>query len=189
MKRKLLPLLAASQIGFATCAHADGFFLALGVGAGDVSVDGSVFSSGQSFSFDGDSEVIVGELLAGYEFANDLFVEIAVQGYDTLSFLGLGDILDLDTIRAGVGGYLPSDSRLRLFGKAGLTFWDLTARESFVFNPGPEERTKRDGTDLFVEAGAEFRFTESFRLGLSVEYANLEFGSSNAVKLTLKFLP
>jgi len=189
--KKISAFVLTTCLSFSLCApaQAEGFFLGLGLGSGDADFDEPIFSSGDPFSFDNESNVLVGEFFLGYEFASDVFLELGVQGYDTFEIFSFGDLLDLDAVRAGVGYVFPGDSRFRIVAKAGLTFWDLKARESFVFNPGPEEVSSRDGADLFVEAGLEYRFNESVRAGLSLDYANLDFGSTTTVKLTVKFLP
>lgn len=103
--------------------------------------------------------------------------------------LFLGDVLDLDSFRLGVGYLFPSESNFRFIGKTGLSIWDLEARESILFNPGPEEVSRLDGTDFFIEGGVEYSFNDTFRAGLALSYADLDFGSTTTVKLTFKILP
>ncbi|MEL6868718.1 MAG: outer membrane beta-barrel protein [Pseudomonadota bacterium] len=166
----------------------EGLFVAVGIGGADVDYDGPLFASDDPVEFDSSSSLLAGEILVGYEFANDLFVEIGERGYASFN-LGLGDQISLSAIRTGLGYSWSSESRLGIVTKAGLAFWDLRARESFLFNPGPEEQTRQQGTDLFLEAGVEFRFTDAFRMGLSWEYVAVDFGGASSVMATFKFVP
>ncbi len=168
-------------------AHAEGFFLGFSGGGGDVDIDEPIFSSGDPFSFDNDVGAVVADLFAGYEFANDWFVEVSLQGYDNAAIFN--DNFELSIVEAGVGYYFPSESKFRFFVGGGLAFWDLEARESFVFNPGPEEQVSLDGTDIFVEGGGEYRFNDWFRMGLTLSRTQVDFGAAQSIELTFKFLP
>lgn len=189
MPQPIVVLLACLAMGLTASARAEGYFLGLGVGVGDADIQRGIFGPGNQFSSSDKSDLLVGEFVIGYELASNVFIDLGVEGYDTFDFLQIGDVFDLDVVRAGVGFVAPSESRFHVFGKAGISFWDLSVRESALFNPGPEESTGLDGQDLFVQGGVEYRFNDSFRATLSFDYANLDFGKTTAIKLSIKIFP
>ncbi len=170
-------------------AHAEGFFLGFSLGGGDADIDVPIFSSGDEFSFDNESGVLAADVFAGYEFSNDVFIEVSLQGYDNFNVTLFDDDLELSVVEVGVGYYFPSESKLRFFAGGGLAIWDLEARESLVFNPGPEEEVGLDGTDFFIEGGTEYRFNDWFRMGVTLSHSELDFGSAQSIELTFKFVP
>ncbi len=168
-------------------AAAEGLFLGVEAGLADADLgDVAIFSDGSTVTVGSDDAILTGGLSARYSWSNDVFVEVGYQSYESLSVVLLTDAVELETIRAAVGYYLPGDSRLRVMGKAGVSFWELQARESLVFTPGPEEETTLDGSDLFAEVGLEYRFTERSRAGLSLSYQGLDDGSATSLNLSFR---
>jgi opacity protein-like surface antigen len=65
---------------------------------------------------------------------------------------------------------------LRLFGKAGVVFWDAEAVAQIAPPVGPafEQRSSDDGTDLAYGGGLEFTLTPAFALRGEIEYFDID---------------
>lgn len=188
-RRMTAALMSSMLCIMSTGACAEGVFIDLHAGWSDADFSEPVFSNGDGIGIGGDDAILVGGLFAGYEWSNNVFVQAGIEGYQNLTVVFLTDSLELSAFKTSVGYYLPGNSKFRVRGNLGLNFWKLDARESLVFNPGDEERRSLDGTDLFAEVGAEYRFNNALRAGLALSYTDFDVGSATALKLTFKFLP
>lgn len=167
-------------------ANAEGPFFGLSSGMADADITGAIFVDGDSVSAGADDALLTGGVFGGYEWDNGVFVEASYHGYANLTAVFFADAIEIEAVRTVVGYYLPSDSKLHVLGKFGVNFWNVEARESFAFNPGPEETASLDGTDLFAEVGVEYRFTDRWRAGLAISYSDFDIGSATALNLSLK---
>lgn len=167
----------------APTAQAEGVYIGFDAGIADADFAGALFSDGSSIGDGVDDAVFMGGVYGGYEWSNNVFVEVGYQGYESLTVVFLTDSLEIDSIRAAVGYYLPSESNFHFFGKAGLNFWEAEADRSVLIFGSGEEPVSIDGTDFFAEAGVEYRFSNNLRLGLSLDYSDFGEGSATALKL------
>lgn len=168
--------------------QAGDFYIGLGLGFGDVDIEREFFPEVTSLTTDSNS-VLVTDALIGYEFDNGFFVDLGIESYDTINLLAIADETDLNTTRLGLGYVIPSESRFKFYGKTGINFWQLELTESIFLNPGPEAMGKRSGEDLFLQIGTEYHFNDRFRLGLSYDYSNNDFGETTGGKVTMKWFP
>lgn len=190
MARKLA--LMALTVVVMTVSHAqqmfapqEEFYLGLSFGGGDLDIDQSSFPDATFVVNDISGDVLVGEFSAGYRFANNFTLDFGFEGYDSFNILGIGDVIDLKTIRLGGGYHFPSSTRVSGFVKGGLSFWDIDFTESLFLNPGPEQTASRDGTDLYLQFGGEVRVGRSFAARITFDVSNPDFGDTRALKLWL----
>jgi len=167
----------------------DGFYLGAGFGKGNIDVTRVDFPGSDLLDIDVDA-VIATELSVGYEFANNLGIDLSAGLYDTVEFV-LFDFeeIDLNSVRLGVTYTLPTESNFQFYGRAGMNFWQVEITESGLGNPGPEDQVKQSDQDVFFQIGAEYRFNPRFRLGLAYDRTSTDFGAVDGIKLNLKFFP
>ena len=68
----------------------------------------------------------------------------------------------------------------------GIASWNLEARESILFNPGPEATGGLDDTDIYFDFGIEWVITETFRVPLTFNYNNYDFGDTNIWRIGVR---
>lgn len=163
----------------------EGFYLGVAAGIGDLDIDQSSFPNATFVIDDISGDVVVGEVSGGYHFANDLTVDVSFEGYSSFDVFPIVDVIDYSTFRVGGGYHFPSAGRISAFIKAGVSFWEVDFKESIFLNPGPEETASRDGTDLYLQLGAEIQIGSTFATRLSYDVANPAFGDTRAVKIWL----
>ncbi len=161
----------------------EGFYLGIAIGAGDLDIDQSSFPNANFVIDDLSGDMVVGEVSAGYQFQNNFTVDVGFEGYSSFDIFLVSDVIDLSTIRVGGGYHFPSAGRISGFVKAGVSFWELDFKESIFLNPGPEETASRDGTDLYLQLGAEIQIGSTFATRISYDVSNPDFGDTRAVKV------
>lgn len=166
----------------------DGFYLGAGVGKGDVSVDNSNFPGSELLDSSSD-DVIATEISAGYEFSNNIGLDVTAALYDTAQFIFETEQADLNSFRLGVSYAIPTESNFHFYGRTGINFWQLDIEESGLFNSGIEERVKTSSQDVFFQLGGEYRFNQRFRLGFAYDRTKTDFGHVDGFKVNIKFFP
>ena len=152
-------------------------FIGLDLGAGDLDVDSVSVAPDFELTSVSDSAGAV-RATAGYEFDNGFHVLVGFDDIESIEFLGLGDAIELEALKFGVGYSQPISNRFRAGGTIGLASWDLEARESILFNPGPEATGGLDDTDLYFDFSIEWVINETFRMPLTFNYNDYDFGDA-----------
>lgn len=153
-------------------------FIGLDLGAGDLDIDNVSVAPDFELISVSDSAVAF-HATAGYEFDNGFHVLVGFDEIDSIDLLGLGDSIDLEALKLGVGYSQPISNRFRAGGTIGLASWDLEARESILFNPGPEATGGIDDTDLYFDFRIEWVINETFRVPLTFNYNDYDFGDAS----------
>ena len=162
-----------------------GGFIGLDFGAGDLDIDDiSVAPDFQLTSLSDTAAVF--HVTIGYEFDNGFRVLGGYEEMDSIEFLGLGDSVDLEAFKLGAGFSLPASKRFRAGGAVGIASWDLEARESILFNPGPEATGGLDDTDFYFDLGIEWVISEAFRVPFTFNYNDYDFGDSTIWRIGVR---
>ena len=169
---------------FSTPAWSGGF-VGLDVGAGNLDVDNISFAPDFELTSVSDTASAF-HVTAGYEFAGGFRLSGAYEEMDSIEFLGIGQSVDLKAFKLGAGFSLPASKRFRAGGAIGLASWDLEARESILFNPGPEATGGLDGTDLYFDLGIEWVISEAFRMPFTFNYNDYDFGHATVWRIGVR---
>ncbi len=168
-------------------AEAGAPFIGFEIGAGDLDIGNVEISPEFDLRAGSDDNTIVTSLNGGYEFDNGLILTGATATTDRVSFLGLSDAIEVNVYKFGVGFGAEAAERFRVHGTIGLAFWELDARESFFFNPGPEATGSIDGEDPYIDFGGEFLFSDRLSLMFLYNYNDYSFGDATAFRVGLRF--
>ena len=153
------------------------FFAGLEVGAGDLDID--TVSVAPDFELTSVSDTATAYYIAaGYEFESGFHVLGAFEQLDSIEFLGLGESVELEAFKFGAGYMMPDSSKFRAGATIGIASWDLEARESILFNPGPEATGGLDDTDIYFDLRLEWVINETFRMPLTFSYNDYDFGEA-----------
>jgi len=152
-------------------------FLGLDIGAGDLDVDR--ISVAPDFELTSISDTATSfQVIAGYEFDSGFHVLGGYEEIDSIEFFGLGDEIELQAFKFGAGFSRSVSKWFRAGGTVGIASWDLEARESILFNPGPEATGGLDDTDVYFDLGIEWVINETFRMPLTFNYNDYDFGDA-----------
>lgn len=169
---------------FSTPAWSGGF-IGLDVGAGDLDVDN--VSVAPDFELNSASDTTTAfHVTAGYEFDNGFHVSGSYEEMDSIEFLSLGQSVELEAFKFGAGFSLPASKRFRAGGTIGIASWDLKARESILFNPGPEATGSLDDTDFYFDLGIEWVISEAFRIPFAFNYNDYDFGDATIWRIGVR---
>ena len=152
-------------------------FIGLDVGAGDLDIDSISVAPDFELTSLSDSAAAI-HATVGYEFDNGFHIVAGFDEIDSIEFLGLGESIELEALKLGAGYSQPISKRFRAGGTIGLASWDLEARESILFNPGPEATGGIDDTDFYFDFGIEWVINETFRMPLTFNYNDYDFGDA-----------
>lgn len=186
-----VPLLLLGLALCGTAAARNGFYV--GGTVGSVSVD----TEFDDFNLDFDDEDTAWSAFAGVQATENFAIEAS---YNNLGRFRESRVFDLTetTVDAELTGYdimgmlkIPVGP-VKLFGKAGVVFWDAeaTAQVFPPVGPGFEVSDSDDGNDFAYGGGVELALTPSFSLRGEIEYFDIEnteevwFGS---VGITYRF--
>ena len=162
-----------------------GAFIGLDLGAGDLDVnDVSVAPDFELTSVSDTASTFF--VTAGYEFDNGFHVLGGYEELDSIEFLGLGESVELEAFKLGAGFSLPASKRFRGGGTVGIASWDLEARESILFNPGPEATGGLDDTDFYFDLGIEWVISDAFRMPLTFNYNDYDFGDATTWRIGVR---
>ena len=103
---------------------------------------------------------------------------VGYEDMESFELLNLGDVVELQALKLGAGFSMSASKRIRAGGTIGIASWDLDARESFLFNPGPEATGGLDDTDIYFDLGIEWVISETFRVPLTFNYNDYDFGDA-----------
>ncbi len=162
-----------------------GGFIGLDVGYGDLDIDNVSVAPDFELNSVSDSASIF-QVSAGYEFNNGVQLLAAYEEVDSLEFLGLGESVDLEAFKFGVGFWRAASKRFRAGGAFGIASWDLEARESILFNPGPEATGGLDDTDIYFDLGIEWVINDTFRMPLIFNYNDYDFGDATTWRIGVR---
>jgi len=182
MPRRIAVFVLATLIS--ASAWSDGF-IGLDLGAGDLDVDNVSVAPDFELTSVSDSATAF-HVTAGYEFDNGFHVLVGCEEIDSIEFLGFGDSVELEAFKFGAGYSQPVSKRFRAGGTIGIASWDLEARESFLFNPGPEATGRLDDTDIYFDLRIEWVISETFRMPLTFNYNDYDFGDSTSLRIGVR---
>lgn len=171
----------------ANAAQAGGGFIGFDLGLGDLDINNVRISPDFDLSSRADDTTVVMNLNGGWEFDNGVILMGETEEADQVNFLGLGDAVEVNVYKLGVGFGAAAAERFRVHGTVGMAFWELDARESFFLNPGPEATGSIDGEDLYFNFGGEFLLNESLGLVFLYNYNDYDFGDATAIRLGVRF--
>lgn len=160
-------------------------FAGLDVGAGDLDIDNISVAPDFDIISSSDS-VTTYHVTAGYEFESGFRVVVGFEEVESIEFLGIGDSIDLEAFKFGAGFWMTDSNPFRVGGTIGIASWDLEARESILFNPGPEATGGLDDTDIYYELGIEWVISETFRMPLTFTYNDYDFGEATIWRIGLR---
>ena len=160
-------------------------FVGLDLGAGDLDVDNVSVAPDFELTSVSDSATAF-HATVGYEFDNGFHVLVGFEEMESIEFLGLGDSVELEAFKLGAGYSQPVSKRFRAGGTIGIASWDLEARESILFNPGPEATGGLDDTDIYFDLGIEWVISETFRMPLTFNYNDFDFGDSTSWRIGVR---
>jgi len=182
MPRRIAVLILATLAS--TPAWSD-VFIGLDLGVGNLDVDNVSVAPGFELTSVSDSATAF-HVTAGYEFDNGFQIIVGFEQIESIEFLGLGDSIDLEAFKFGAGYSQLVSKRFRAGGTVGIASWDLKARESILFNPGPEAAGRLDDTDLYFDLGIEWVISETIRMPLTFNYNNYDFGDSTSWRIGVR---
>jgi OOP family OmpA-OmpF porin len=179
----LTPCLAQAQ------SEAAGWYLGAGVGqaSSDFDVDTIVYFSGIPFDDTGTDTAF--KIFGGYQFGNNLGVELGYIDMGEISTIAPGP----DTYTVALSGFdvfavgiLPIGNKFSLFGKLGFISWSSDATVTLA-GVGTGKASESD-IDLAYGLGAKYNFTRNF--GVQAEYEGFDIdvvqaGAGNSRVLSL----
>ena len=178
----LLPLLLLANV-----AQAGGGFIGFDIGVGDLDINNVQVTPDFDLSSGAQDTTFVANLNGGWEFDNGLILMGETGETDQINFLGLGDAVEVNVYKFGVGFGVAAAERFRVHGAIGVAFWELEARESIFLNPGPEATGSIDGEDLYLNFGGEFLANEALSVVFLYNYNDYDFGDATAVRVGVRF--
>lgn len=162
-----------------------GVFVGLEIGGGDLDInDVSVAPDFRLTSISDTASALV--VTAGYEFDSGFHLSGSFEELDSIEFLGLGDSVDLEAFKFGAGYSVSASEHFRAGATVGIASWDLEARESILFNPGPEATGGLDDTDVYLDLGIEWVINETFRVPFTFSYNDYDFGDSTIWRIGMR---
>ena len=160
-------------------------FIGLDLGAGDLDVNNVSVAPDFELTSISDSATSF-HATVGYEFDNGFHVLAGFEDLESIEFLGIGDSIELEALKFGVGYSQPISKRFRAGGTIGIASWDLEARESILFNPGPEATGGLDDTDIYFDLAIEWVISETFRMPLTFNYNDYDFGDATTWRIGVR---
>lgn len=173
-------------LALSTTAWAGSPFVGFDLGFGDLDISEITVSPGFDLNSAADGTAIY-HVTGGYEFDNGFVIIGAFEEFESISLFGFGDAIELKALKLGAGFAAPMAERFRLTGTVGLASWDLEARESFLFNPGPEATGGLDDTDFYFDIGFEWLVNDQVRVPITFNYNDYDFGDSIAWRAGIRF--
>lgn len=162
-----------------------GGFVGLDVGGGDLDIDNVSVAPDFELTSVSDSAATF-HVTAGYEFDNGFRISAGYEEMDSIEFLGLGESVELEAFKFGIGFWPSASRRFRAGGAIGIASWDLEARESILFNPGPEATGGLDDTDIYFDLGIEWVINDTFRMPLTFTYNDYDFGDATILRIGVR---
>ncbi len=138
--------------------------------------------------FDGVTSSISGDDLSvgirgAFSLNRYLALELAYHNYGEIdeSYIdefgdSINDKVSATAFNAGVKGILPFDNGISLYGRAGVSFWDVEARSTDSYFPGEVFKVDDDGSDAYVGIGLQYNLTPKLIIG--AEYTITTMGLS-----------
>jgi hypothetical protein len=165
------PLLAVVAALYPCACLAEGVFLSLGGGIGDVNVKESLRSQGA----DDDDRNWVNEGSLGYRFRSNAVVEASIAR-------GVSDVWFFDFVRYEyrdervMAGYsFDVGRRFAVTPQIGISSWDVRLTDVFLLSD-PDGVRDLSGEDWVWRLRGEIEFSEAWRLYLSYTQARHAFG-------------
>ncbi|MDH4573353.1 outer membrane beta-barrel protein [Salinicola acroporae] len=167
------PLLLAPT---AQAANADGLYLGIGGGYGEVASSDSEIgkfagASGENYRVDDDDSVY--KAFVGYEYNPYFATEAFYADLGKPNLIRGGNVVDLKSKAYGLSlvGKLPVGAGFELFAKAGMARWETEAKGELSATSDLDDN---DGIDPVYGAGVQFRYQH---LLLRTEYERYDFDS------------
>ena len=174
-KLSALAIIVLAGVSFGTAAESthEGF-----------SVQGSIGHYNQKWSALGEStsESDIGfGIRASYQFSPYVAADVGYFDFGSYSddyVDGYGDRVtdkvSSEAIKIGVTGFYPVGDSFRLFGRAGLAFWD--AKLDVVEHDAPEYSISisDSGNDIYFGVGAEYWVNQRLAVGLEYSYLDID---------------
>jgi len=131
----------------------------------------------------------------GSRFSNNIILEVSYIESDGHSFAGAGDSYDLKQKHVLIGYSFRLGSGLRVTPKVGTTEWRIKGREGVFLNPGEEDESDNNGSDVVyaIELNNEaftkkfFRVLPAYSVGLHCSWTNTDFGDYFSARLGATF--
>ncbi|KAA0017837.1 outer membrane beta-barrel protein [Salinicola corii] len=171
----LSPLLLMTPT--AQAANADGLYLGIGGGYGEVASSDSDIgkfagADGSNYRVDDDDSVY--KAFVGYEYNPYFATEAFYADLGKPNLIRGGNVVDLKSKAYGLSlvGKLPVGAGFELFAKAGMARWETDARGNL--GAASNDLDDNDGIDPVYGAGVQFRYQH---LLLRTEYERYDFDS------------
>lgn len=159
------------------------FILGVELGQSSVNIDTNKIQTDVDFDDNG----FAGSYFVGYRWANHFVNEVNLTlASNNFIFRGF-DFYETKELKLLFGYSFQLADSLRIVPMAGMSRWELNSREGLIFNPGPEQNFKFEGTDLTYKLTMEYLINDSFALSLSYARTHLVLGTTELSLLGLKF--
>ncbi|OLO04191.1 MULTISPECIES: outer membrane beta-barrel protein [Salinicola] len=171
----LSPLVLAAPA--AQAANADGLYLGIGGGYGEVQGSDSDIgkfagAGGETYRVDNDDSVY--KAFVGYEYNRYFATEAFYTDLGEANLIRGGNVVDLKSKAYGLSlvGKLPVGAGFELFAKAGMARWETDASGNLGATSG--DLDDNDGIDPVYGGGVQFHYQH---LLLRTEYERYDFDS------------
>ena len=165
-------------------------FLQIPAHAGSFSITPEIGRGNLEFTFQGVEDDYITTFLGiagGYELDSKLLLEGNLSTSTTDNFFGAFRQIRLDEIKMGLGYAIEASPSFHLVPKIGVGYWELKAEEGQLFNPGPEDVVRSNGSGFFGELRGEFAVNSLIRLYVAYERNDYDFGDSETAIFGVKF--
>lgn len=163
-------------------ANANEIRMGLATGQGDIKLSNK-FNTEDSIAGEAG---LSGSIYLGYMFEDKYIVDLMYSSTGDDLFVGLFDNVHIDSISLQFG-YRANFDKFYLEPRVGLAQWDLKLEEGFFLNPGREQVSEDEGTDVVLALAAGYNFTPLFGLSLSYTHFEFEHGKSTSLMMGADF--
>ena len=87
----------------------------------------------------------------------------------------INDKISSTSINFGVKGIIPLESGFSLFGRIGLSLWDVEFEETDSAFPGEKFKADDDGDDIYYGVGVQYSISDQLKIG--AEYSVIDMGA------------
>ncbi len=156
----------------------EGFYLLAGIGESTAKVKSKYLVNSGDDSF----ENLDFQLSLGYQFSNNVLIELTSISHNSFLDIGFSDSASVYENMVLLGYRFDINEKFSVTPRIGYSSWEVKSSEGVLFNPGPEATTSKKGSDLTYMLSVSYNI-----LFMTVQSAEYDFGSLNSILIGVEF--